>query len=548
MSVLYIGAMSAHADITISEPTNGATVRGEINVRFSGVPDGGYVIVKVDGNFSQATSQSSFSLNTFDAQSFGISQNAQTDGQHQVSITGVDASGKHTSTATVSFNVANNQVDVTAPSVQLSHWVAADRLDEDAQRYRIFAESDATISGGTSGASAAPSGGATPDAGAGGGAASGGASASWIPSPLDWQYSALLRRVVRDVGLYNGAANVKISIAEAFQRQREGQGSGGSAAGPDAMLGGAPGIANAPTADTASVNTSGVATKAPWAKSWQVAPESGTYFVKAIEPDGEEINATRKKRTIAITDLLPLFPKEKVQPGSRWETLMTFLSDLSTRNPFNVKVPITFTGYEDIKLPSGEVRHAAKLESRFTLNQDQNGSVVTKMAAGLAVHGGIAGGGTGAVGGAPDAGIGDAMGATGASAGANEDAQIEAMEDNIASATIRASRVIWFDVDMHRVLRSQDQINTFFEMKQPAQSQGAADGGAPAGLGGMPGDAGAAPAAPAEPTKVNYTMNVVTWYDDTVPPPTNEYNGGKGTPHSKDNVQEPSLSKITGKF
>jgi hypothetical protein len=549
VSVLCIGAMSARADITISEPANGATVRGEINVRFSGVPDGGYVIVKVDGNFMQATSQSTFTLNTFDAQSFGVSQNAQTDGQHQISITGVDASGKNTSTATVTFNVANNQVDVTAPSVLLTHWVPADRLDEDAQRYRIFAESDAVISspqGSTGGGEAAPGG--TPDAGAGGGGASAASSASWIPSPLDWQYSALLRRVVRDVGLYNGAANVKISIAEAFQRQREGQGGGGSSAGPDAMLGGAPGIANAPTADTASVNTSGVATKAPWAKSWQVAPESGTYFVKAIEPDGEEINATRKKRTIAITDLLPLFPKEKVQPGSRWETLMTFLSDLSTRNPFNVKVPITFTGYEDIKLPSGEVRHAAKLESRFTLNQDQNGSVVTKMAAGLAVHGGIAGGGTGAVSGATDAGAGDAMGAAGASAGANEDAQIEAMEDNIASATIRASRVIWFDVDMHRVLRSQDQINTFFEMKQPAQSQAAAGGGAPAGLGGMPGDAGAAPAAPAEPTKVNYTMNVVTWYDDTVPAPTDSYNGGKGTPHSKDNVQEPSLSKITGKF
>src|SRR5690606_13198444 len=126
--------------------------------------------------------------------------------------------------------------------------------------------------------------------------------------------------------------------------------------------GGGPELVNASPADKASVNTSGVATKAPWSKSWQVAPENGTYFVKAITPEGEEINATRKKRSIAVTDLLPLFPEEEVQPGSRWSTLMTFLSDLSLRNPFNVKVPITFTGYEDIKLPSGEVRHAAKLE------------------------------------------------------------------------------------------------------------------------------------------------------------------------------------------
>jgi hypothetical protein len=334
--------------------------------------------------------------------------------------------------------------------------------------------------------------GGTPDGMGSGAGATSGASASWIPSPLDWQYSALLRRVVRDVGLYNGAANIKISIAEAFQHQREGQGGGGSGAGAGAGdMPGAPGIANTPTADTASVNSSGVASKAPWSKTWQVAPESGTYLVKAIEPDGEEINATRKKRSIAITDLLPLFPKEKVQPGSRWETLMTFLSDLSTRNPFNVKAPITFTGYEDIKLPSGEVRHAAKLESRFTLNQDQNGSVVRKMAAGLAVHGGIAGGGSGASTGAgADVGMGGAMGTTGASTAGNDDAQIDAMEDNIASATIRASRVIWFDVDLHRVLRSQDQINTFFEMKQATQSQGSAGGGAvgvPAGMAGMPG-------------------------------------------------------------
>lgn len=577
ISVLCIGTV-ARADITISEPANSATMRGEINVRFSGVPDGGYVIVKVDGNFMQATSQSTFSLNTFDAQSFGISQNAQTDGQHQISITGIDASGKTTSTATVSFTVANNQVDVTAQSVQLTHWVPADRLEEGAQRYRIFAESNATIStpqGSTGGGGGAgmPGGGmpggaagGSPDAGigAGGGAgASSGGSAGWLPSPLDWQYAALLRRVVRDVGLFNGAANIKISIAEAFQRQREGQGGGGSGAGAglgagDMPGGGAPGNVNASTGDTASVNTSGAASKAPWAKTWQVAPESGTYFVKAIEPDGEEINATRKKRSIAITDLLPLFPKEKVQPGSRWETLMTFLSDLSARNPFNVKAPITFTGYEDIKLPSGEVRHAAKLESRFTLNQDQNGSVVTKMAAGLAVHGGIAGGGSGASSGAAggagaDMGMGGAMGAGSSTAG-NDDAQIEAMQENIASATIRASRVIWFDIDQHRVLRSQDQINTFFEMKQTVQSQGDAGGGAmgaPPGMGGMPGMPGgetAAAAAPAEPTKVNYTMNVVTWYDDTVPPPTDQYNGGKGTPHSADNVQEPSLSKVTGKF
>jgi hypothetical protein len=67
-------------------------------------------------------------------------------------------------------------------------------------------------------------------------------------------------------------------------------------------------------------------------------------------------------------------------------------------------------------------------------------------------------------------------------------------------------------------------------------------------MAGMPGGEVGAAAAPAEPTKVNYTLNVVTWYDDKVPPPTDQYNAGKGTPHSKDNVQEPSLSKVTDNF
>lgn len=546
MLTLCLGALPGHADISISEPTDGAVVRGQITVRFSGIPAGGYAIIKVDGNFMQATSQNAFALNTFDAQSFGISRSASTEGQHQVSITGVDASGKHTSTDTVSFTVANNKVDVTAPAVKLTHWVPRDVLDNSAQRYRIFAESNAIISSAKAGGGGGmPTGGAM-DVGAGmpgGGGAAKSSSAGWIPSPLDWQYTALLRRVVRDVGLYKGSANIKIVIQDAFQRQREDQG-GGSAAGGSMLNVGAPQMVNS-TGDDAAVNMSGVPAKAPWAETWLPAPESGTYFVKTITPTGEEVNATRKKRSIAITDLLPLFPEEKVQPGSRWETLMTFLSDLSGRQPFNVKAPITFTGFEEITLPSGDVRRAAKLECRFKIDEEHNGEVATKMAAGLAVSGGIASGGQGASGGGMEM-VG--MGTAKASGG--DDAAIKAAEASIASATIRVSRVIWFDVDRHRVLRSQDHLNTFFVMKQ-AKSTGGTDGmTAPAMLPGMemPGQAAnAAPSAPAEPTTVNYVMNVVTWYDDTVPAPTETYNAGAGTPHSQDNVQEPSISKITGK-
>lgn len=573
VSVLCIGAMTARADITISEPTNGATVRGEINVRYSGVPDGGYVIVKVDGNFAQATAQSSFSLNTFDAQSFGISQNGNTDGQHQISITGVDASGKNTSTAAVSFNVANNQVDVTAPAVQLTHWVPADRLEEGAQRYRIFAESNATITSleGQSGSGASGGSGAgeaMPDAGGGAPKFAGGGTGQlegWIPSPLDWQYSALLRRVVRDVGGYEGAANIKISMAEAFARQRESTSYTESSLAESLLNEGS--FVTGP--EVQEQNTTGVPMKAPWSPTWQKAPEMGTYFVKAIKPDGEEINATRKKRSIAVTDLLPLFPMEKVQPGSRWETQMTFLSNLSTREPFNVKVPMTFTGYEDIKLPSGEVRHAAKIECRFILDTEKNRDVITKMAAQLAVDGDLSGGASEEQFALDLASPMDIVsdprfeangkryvvgGPTDRQQEEFADKKLNEMIRSIGTATMRVSRVIWFDVDWHRILRSEDNINTYFEMKPPAPQ---ANAGTAMGnivdvstqvAAGVSSQVAQVAVAAVEPTKVNYTMNVVTWYDDTVPPPTDQYNGGKGTPHSKDNVQEPSLSKVTNNF
>ncbi|MEO6908244.1 MAG: hypothetical protein ABI210_10170, partial [Abditibacteriaceae bacterium] len=320
--------------------------------------------------------------------------------------------------------------------------------------------------------------------------------------------------------------NIKTEINQAFQRKRENE----------------TGYIQTPPL----INKSLVPVKAPWSTIWTKAPETGDYFVKAIKPDGQEINATRKKRTIAITDLLPLFPDEKVQPGSRWETLMTFLSDLSSRKPFNVKVPMSFTGYEDITLPSGKVRHAAKMESRFKLDQDDNGAVATKLAAGLAVIGGISGGQQGTAGTGTGMGMGGVP-VNGQSTGAlTQQEQIEAMEENIPTVTIRVSRVLWFDVALHRILRSEDHINTYFEiMPPPTGSQGGAT--IPSGMGATGGATGAAD-KPAEPTKVSYTMDVTTWYDDTIPPPSNVYNGGEGTAHSKDNVQEPSLSKVTGKF
>jgi hypothetical protein len=91
--------------------------------------------------------------------------------------------------------------------VALVNWVPQDVINPKVQRYRIFAVSDATI---------------TDAAAAGGGVAGpgGGGESKTIKAPLDRQIDLLIRRSVRDVGMLEGAANIRLIVQEAFDRQR----------------------------------------------------------------------------------------------------------------------------------------------------------------------------------------------------------------------------------------------------------------------------------------------------------------------------------------
>jgi hypothetical protein len=140
--------------------------------------------------------------------------------------------------------VANSQVDVAAEQVRLRNWTNADRINPDVQRYRVFAESSATISGGTAagGMGGGPPGGMGGMAGMGGPPGMGGMSGmggggGYIAAPLDWQVDMLIRRIVRDVQMLDGSANIKLNVKESFHRQREGTGAGGMGGAMGAMGG-----------------------------------------------------------------------------------------------------------------------------------------------------------------------------------------------------------------------------------------------------------------------------------------------------------------------
>jgi hypothetical protein len=512
LAVLLFGGMARAQDaVNILFPKNGDAVRGEITVRFTGVPDGGYAVVKLDGNFLTATSQTSFPLNTFPP-------TFPSDGTHKISITAVNGGGKAVGTSEVSFEVANNRIDVAAGSTPLEHWVPGDRLDPNVQRYRVFAVSNANIEGGG-------------EASGGGGAGAGGGESEeeWIPAPLDWQVSALMRRQVRDIGMYSddkdqgiSSANIRTVVQTAFQRQRQSEGGTGAAGG----AGGA-----APEKPRRSRRKKPTApTKAPWKTEWESAPETGQYFVKMIEPSGREINATRKAPTIALADLLPTFPTTPVSPGSTWETHMTFLGELSAREPVNVSVPITLTTFENIQTPAGFTRKAAKLESRFQMPE----ALAKKIAINLILQGGNGTGGTGGATGVGGGGNLDASAGNTASSLAPED--LADYMDSITSIRCTVSRVLWFDVERHRVLRSEDTMNTYVEY-EPLEGEGA---GGDMGAGGAAGGEAAA----AEPSKIGYNLSVTTWLDDTVPSPTDKYTGGAGTAHAKDTAQDPTTEPI----
>ncbi len=526
----FLSSVTYAQQLQILFPQEGQQVRGEITVRYSGVPDGGHVMVMLDGNFVMATALNTFQLNTFDLKAF--SPSLPNEGTHKLTLRALNAGGKRVDEKTVTFEAANTRVDASGEGVVLSHYEDWMRLDPNVQRYRVYAESNAMIDDG--------------QGGGGGGAAGGGggeSGAEIIPAPLDWQVSALMRRVVRDIGGWSdtrltrdksddvSSANIRTVVQEAFQRQREGEGGGGGQ--------GVEGGGGAATKPVSRKKASSGPAKAPWAKDWTLAPEVGQYFVKNIEPSGREINATRKTPTIALADLLPTFPLTEVRPGSTWETRMTFLGDLSSRQPVNVSVPITLTTFENIQTPGGFSRRAAKLESRFQMPE----AVAKKMAINLILQGGIGGGGGGGGeggGGAGAPGIeggGNVGAATEKTAATLPPEELEAMMEGITGISSRASRVLWFDVENHRVLHSEDTIRTSFAYESVA-AEGGGDAG---GAAGAPGEGGG---QAAEPTKVSYNLVVKTWFDDTVPGVHPKYNGGAGTAHSRDNVTDATIERI----
>jgi hypothetical protein len=443
------------------------------------------------------------------------------DGRHTVTVIGFNASGRRVGQAEVGFNVANSQVDVAAEQVRLLNWTNADRIDPDVQRYRVFAESNATISGGAAAGGMGGGGGAP--SGMGGPPGMGGGGAGYIAAPLDWQVDLLIRRIVRDVGMVGGSANIKLNVKEAFHRQREGTGGSGGMGGPLGMGG-----------SSSKPNASAAATKGPWDK-WVPSPETGQYFVKMIMPTGQEINATRKAPTIALGDLSPLFPEPAVQPGSRWETEMTLVAELSKREAINVRGPMLFTNFENLQTQAGVERRCARLESEFDLPEN----VSMRIAKSLQTAGGSGGAGGASGMGGPPSGPPTGAGAEGGAAASAE----------ISVARTHVRRIVWFDIAGRRVLRSEDYVDTYYEEEQPAMAMGGAPSfGPPPGFGGGgPEGAGGAPMAPAEPTKVNYNLRVVKYLDDTIPPPTDQFTAGAGTAHARDSVQDPSISRVTGR-
>lgn len=510
-ALVCLSTASAWAQpVRIIYPQEGQDVRGEVTVRYEGLPPGGYAIIKIDGQFKQASAQEFALFDTIsDRSTF-----TRGDAGYKLDITVLRPGGAQVGTASVTFNVANNKVDIAGESVKLTHWKPVDILRDSVERYRVFAESNAVIDDGM--------------AAGGGGEAGGATEATEIPAPLDWQVAALMRRQVRNIGMYNGSANIATAVQESFERQRKSE-SGAEGAAP---------VAATPKRGAAPVSTAPA--KAPWNEDekgkplWNKAGETGKYFVKMIEPNGTEINATRKAPTIAIADLLPTFPDSEVRPGSTWETNMTILGDLSSRKGVNVTAPITFTAYDTILTPGGESRRCAKLESRFRLPEN----LAKRIAANLGNKVGTAGA-AGGEGGAAPAPIGG-----GAEGGAES---TELTPEDIEVARTDIARVMWFDMDRRQVLRSEDQIKSYFEIPPAADASGGAVGGGMMGGGMMGGAETGAEAAPAEPQKITYNMSVTTWFDDRVPAPNFTYTGGLGTAHSRDSVNEVGIARVTQK-
>ena len=118
--------------IRILEPKPNESVRGEMKAVFERpFPNQGYVIVRLDNEFKEATAEQDYLINT----------RKLTDGPHTLTIDVRDDRGRPIGTTSVTFKVANDTADTTGPGIQLQHWdyshyIPTKRL----LRYRVWAD------------------------------------------------------------------------------------------------------------------------------------------------------------------------------------------------------------------------------------------------------------------------------------------------------------------------------------------------------------------------------------------------------------------------
>lgn len=575
--------------VSVAYPLPGNTLTGASKILFSGVPDGGYVSVYVDmtptnkaQSFRLATTQNSYELDA----------GALSEGKHVLTLISFSASGRQVGIKTVPFNVKNvGSAGISEDSVSLVNWTARDVVAGKVQRYRVFAVSDATITGDTSAMSGSSMSGSSMSMGGSPGGSSASAEPTPKPAPLDHQVDLLLRRVVREVGMIDGSANVRMVVQDAFDRKRMGSESSSGGSGGSSMSMGSSG-SSGPSSSASSSTPLDANGKAIWNKTWNRAPETGQAYTKMIKPNGDEILITKKPATLPLGDILPTFPAYRVQKGATWNSDIVIVGELSKREPHRLlNVPVSLTGFENVSTPAGFERRCAKIEiAQFSLPDDMAKKIATALqseagsSAGAGSSGGSPGGSPGGM---------SMSGSMGGSSGAS------AEPPKILNSRATLTRTIWFDIAAHQMVRSEDTVDAYYEEEAPPASSmggsgsmggysgmsggypsgGSMGGGYPgggypgmsggypgsspgmsggypgggypgssSGMGGYPGMGGmpSVPVAPPEPKTVTYNLRVIKFLDDRLPKPTSKWTGGAGTAHARDSTRNPSLTRANG--
>ncbi len=445
MGAMVALALGQEGGVRIIAPKANELVRGEVLARFDKPSlNQGYFIVRLDGDFKEATADPSYIINTRKLR----------DGDHELAIDARDDRGRSIGTAMVTFKVANDAADTAGPGVTLIHWNIDDYIPNKVlRRHRLWAESVGSAvqitppqaqggqgGGEGDGGAMGPGGGGMmgPGGMSGGGRGGGGSSASRLGD----------RR-----SSYFGGARGGGGMMAPGGGGMMGPGGGGGMMGPGGgggMMGGGgsggngpvdasnldsqyslqirsnikevkPSLMNGRLGDSANIRTvvatgferfreqsqsqsSAPGAKGPWGDWATSAALDQQAFTKTIFPTGEEIraggrqwflNPYGKGPSAALIDLLPRFPEGQVQPGSKWSTSMTFLPELITMEPIElVTAPMAFTSMVEL-----DGRQCAKLETEIELPARLARQVANIIAPNVSSSGGGGGGGAGGAGG-----------------------------------------------------------------------------------------------------------------------------------------------------